>query len=290
MIFYTGTHQASWLWKHKGNWCVSRRRLYKKKKLHKALDRWVLDSGGFTELNDYGKWTVEPKAYVLEVERYISEIKNIEWCATQDWMCEDFVLKKTKKSVLEHQLLTIRSFLDLKNINDKIPWLPVIQGYTREEYLTCIDLYQKAGIDLTQEKCVGLGSICRRQITTEAADIISEISDMGIKLHGFGLKSTALKDIRVRSKIASSDSLAWSFEARYNLPLQMCKTHESCSSCIHYARLWTIKIHLIIAGLQTLHIDRLFSLRRSEMHPVDRFSKRGDQLNLFNLKVNKNEF
>lgn len=82
--------------------------------------------------------------------------------------------------------------------------LQVIQGYSIEEYLNCIELYDKYGIDLKKLPLVGLGSICRRQNEKEGISIIKTIGSLGINIHGFGLKTSALKYVK------STDSMSWS--------------------------------------------------------------------------------
>ncbi|RTL30579.1 MAG: hypothetical protein EKK55_01880, partial [Rhodocyclaceae bacterium] len=68
---------------------VSDRRLRDMKKLPRAVGRWMLDSGGFTELQLFGRWTVPPAEYVERVRRYLAEIGGLAHVAGQDWMCED---------------------------------------------------------------------------------------------------------------------------------------------------------------------------------------------------------
>jgi hypothetical protein len=46
--------------------------------------RWVLDSGGFTELQRHGAWTVPLGTCVDAVRRYATEIGGLEWAAPQD--------------------------------------------------------------------------------------------------------------------------------------------------------------------------------------------------------------
>ena len=79
-------------------------------------------------------------------------------------MCEPHVVKKTGLTVEKHMRNTVENFLELRS-NDRIGKLviPVIQGYEIEEYLQCIDMYERMGICLEKEKIVGVGSVCRRQ-------------------------------------------------------------------------------------------------------------------------------
>jgi hypothetical protein len=77
--------------------------------------------------------------------------------------------------VAEHQRRTVASVAQLRALAPDLWFIPVLQGYTTAEYLTCADLYAAAGIDLAAEPLVGLGSVCRRQATSEAHQIITAL-------------------------------------------------------------------------------------------------------------------
>lgn len=235
MKFYLGTHQVQWLERIAIPMFVSHRRLKDRKKMPRALGEVAIDCGGYTELTMYGEWTETPKNYVWSVQRYIDEIGNIQWAAAQDWMCEPLVLAKTGLSVLEHQKRTISNYLELRSLAPELPIIPVLQGYTRDEYLRCRDAYMQAGVDLTKLALVGLGSVCRRQHTQEIRSIAYTLNCEGITLHGFGIK---LKGRELLSDfLESSDSMAWSFSARRDPPIHG-HTHKNCANCIDYALDW----------------------------------------------------
>jgi len=63
---------------------LSRRWLAGRKSLPRARGPWALDSGGFTELSTYGRWTLTPVDYAAEVRRYAGEIGNLAWAAAMD--------------------------------------------------------------------------------------------------------------------------------------------------------------------------------------------------------------
>jgi hypothetical protein len=213
MKFYIGIHQVNWIEKINVSFMISRARLEKRKTFPIAKVDYALDSGGFTELNKYGKWSITERQYVNIVHRIIDNVGNPTFVAPQDRMCEPFVCSKAKKSVAQHIKETVENFVKLKEMfSTNIYLLPVIQGYTLDDYLSCVDLYAAYGIDLTDYPLVGLGSICRRQKTKEGIQIIKTIAALGISLHGFGLKTTALR--YVKNDIISSDSMAWSFAGR----------------------------------------------------------------------------
>lgn len=243
MKFYLGTHKPHWLRCTKLPLFVSHRTLGALKSLPVALGLWALDSGGFTELSMYGEWRTTEPQYVAAVRRYQNEIGNLEWAAPQDWMCEPGIINGNAKlgwpgthlSVVEHQTRTVYNYLTLRMMAPDLPFVPVLQGWTNDDYLRHVDQYAKHGIELSALTRVGLGSVCRRQDTAQVEQLIFRLWQSGIRLHGFGFKKLGLP--RVHDILASADSLAWSFEARRNPALPGC-THKSCANCMIYAMKW----------------------------------------------------
>lgn len=229
--FYLGTHRPAWVKYSPFPLFVSFRCLPQVASLWEPNCCWALDSGGFSELSLFGKWTI-PRNYYAE---RVSKLKRLDFASIQDWMCEPFILKKTGKTVKEHQWLTVVSYIELCAIAPEVNWLPVIQGFTHDEYFQCIRLYEECGIDLTTKPLVGLGSVCRRQATQEIADLVKDLYSIGLKLHGFGVKQGGL--VKCFKYLKSADSLAWSFRGRKSTPLPGC-SHKNCANCYKFAVLW----------------------------------------------------
>lgn len=128
-------------------------------------------------------------------------------------MCEEEALTMTGLTVPEHQRRTVRSWLDLTQIAPDLPWVPVLQGFTPDDYLRCADLYAAAGTDLSALPLVGLGSVCRRQRTAGVDRLVGRVARVtGAALHLFGFKLTGLRTCARLAK--SADSLAWSDGAK----------------------------------------------------------------------------
>ena len=237
MRFYLGTHRASWLPRTAVPLFVSAVQLRGRRTFPKARGRWAFDSGGFSELGLHGRWTVAARQYAKEARLWSREVGMPDFAAIQDWMCEPHMLVKTGKTIAEHQALTIASLLELRELAPEIPWMPVLQGWQCDDYLDHIDQYLAAGVDLTEEPIVGVGSICRRQATSQAARIIRAVSLQRIRIHAFGVKSDGLK--LFGDWISSADSMAWSFVARRR-PVLMdgCVGHKNCANCIRWALEW----------------------------------------------------
>ncbi len=247
MIFYLGTHEPSWLTRTAQPLFISRRRLARRVALPRALGRWALDSGGFTELQKFGRWETSARVYADEARRWMTEVGGLDFAAVQDWMCEPAIIQGgtfgrlrfagTRLSVREHQNRTIASYLELRALAPDVPWAPVLQGWIPADYVFHAFLYESAGIDLATAPRVGVGSVCRRQATQEAADILRALRPLGLTLHGFGLKAGFLK-LAFAHNLTSCDSMAWSLRARMRGGALDGCAHASCANCYRFALRW----------------------------------------------------
>jgi hypothetical protein len=239
--FFLGTHHPGWLRQTAVPLFLSRRRLAPLRKLPRARGPWALDSGGFTELSVFGRWTVTVEQYVREVREYVSEIGKLQWAAQMDHMCEPWILAKTGGTVEEHQRLTLENYLQLKSKAPDLPWVPVLQGWTITDYWRHAEAFARAGVDLAALPLVGVGSICRRQGTTGAGVILATLATSQLRLHAFGMKVSGLR--LSAGAVVSTDSLAWSFAARRRPALPECRgRHRSCQNCQRYALQWRSKL------------------------------------------------
>lgn len=133
---------------------------------------------------------------------------------TQDYMCEPFMLKITGLTVKDHQRLTVERYDALRHRVTSVYIMPVLQGYDPEEYADHVRQY---GERLAFGAWVGVGSVCKRngnpkQVLAVLRAILAVRPDL--RLHGFGLKITALRDPEIRALLWTADSMAWSFAAR----------------------------------------------------------------------------
>jgi hypothetical protein len=143
---------------------------------HPRHPGWALDSGGFTELSMFGEWRTTEDAYVRDVRRFAAEIGRLEWVAPMDWMCEPLMLAKTGL-MFRWSPETDRCELPAAPRRTRPVVIPVLQGWTLDEYLSCWDLYHQCGVDLEWEPVIGLGSVCRRQNTAEAGRIVRAVAE-----------------------------------------------------------------------------------------------------------------
>lgn len=175
---------------------------------------WLLDSGAFTEISRFGQYQFSVKEYAQQISRW-AKCGHLLRAVSQDWMCEHFILEKTKLSVADHQRLTIERFDQLKTYVLPVLIMPVIQGYRVSDYIHHVQQY---GDRLAQGEWVGVGSVCRRNGNPEIIkDILKgiKLTRPDLRLHGFGLKQTALENCEVRSLLYSCDSMAWSMPKKF---------------------------------------------------------------------------
>lgn len=173
--------------------------------------RW-LDMGGFSLLNKYGD-------YPFTVGNAMNLVARLapDWYASMDYPCEPEI---SRRLGLQTNMERIRSTVDMAagmaDLEATVPasvLVPVIQGYTLDEYKQCIDLYDRK--ELIRDY-MAVGSTCMRSNSAELCDLIPPLYEharqAGVqKLHFFGLKlspdlSTVQDCIWSRDSAASLDA------------------------------------------------------------------------------------
>ena len=243
--FYLGIHHGHWLRTIPVPVCVSHSVLREYKRAVPARQpggSWILDSGAFSEIAAHGRWTTTPQRFAADSRRYYEQVGGrCDFVAPMDWMCEPKMVAKTGLSVREHQYRTVESVLELRSLAPDLPIAPVIQGWDLDSYIECVGLYAEAGIDLKAEPAVGLGSVCKRQHTEEIGRIVTVLADQfGIEsLHGFGVKSQGIA--KYGAVLASSDSLAWSYDGRKTPGCAHGTRGKTEANCIEFGLEWRAK-------------------------------------------------
>lgn len=174
-----------------------------------------MDSQAFMTILKYGGYPFPPEEYADQIVRWKGN-GNLLAAVSQDYMCEPDMLKITGLPVADHQRLTIERYDALLAAQTGVYIMPVLQGYTPSEYVSHIRQY---GGRLTPGMWVGVGSVCKRNGSPKRVlDVLIAIKTErpDLKLHGFGLKITALSKGTIRALLESADSMAWSYSARKN--------------------------------------------------------------------------
>lgn len=174
---------------------------------------WLLDSGAFTQVALRGGFEQSTSDYASMIRRFSDT--GLIAASTQDYMCEPLA-RATGLSVLQHQALTLDRFDAIRDAGtDSVHLLPVLQGRRPDDYRRHLEAY---GDRIGRGAWVGVGSLCKRQGSPQviAAILDAILQDRpDLKLHGFGCKRTSLLDPAVRTRLATADSMAWSYAARF---------------------------------------------------------------------------
>lgn len=177
------------------------------------VNSWMMDSGAFSEISRFKNYRSSPAVFATEARRW-SSLGRCVAVVTQDYMCEKFILDLCSRSVSDHQRMTVSRYDALSFYGVGAYLMPVLQGYSPAEYVDCVRLY---GRRLAFGSWVGVGSVCKRNSEVKkVVDVLLAIKSVrpDLRLHGFGLKKTAVASPDVRALLYSSDSMAWSMAAR----------------------------------------------------------------------------
>lgn len=183
---------------------------------YRAYNRFqslFLDSGGFVFFNRLGD-------YPFTVKQYASFIGRLQphLFATMDYPCEPTITSSLNTWTIEQRIeqttANATKLLSYFPVDIGPQPIPVIQGYTPDDYQYSIDLHTKAG---TIRPYMAVGSMCARSNTAEITAVIRQVhaaaTTAGVqRLHFFGLKLSPQLE-PVRDLIHSRDSAAIYFAA-----------------------------------------------------------------------------
>lgn len=172
-----------------------------------------LDSAAFTCISRLysRKNHYSTKRYARVAKWLVNDCSvNVVAVSAQDYMCEDFVLKATGLTVAQHQKLTIHRWerLCYELVDSGIYPMPVLQGYEPEEYVQHLHEY---GERLSMNSWVGVGSVCKRNSSPNSVLAVLQAINQNrpdLRLHGFGLKKTAVAVPEIANLLHSHDSQA----------------------------------------------------------------------------------
>lgn len=271
MRLFLGTHRPTWLAQPGLPALMVSLNTMPKRAPWRAVVPWFVDSAGFTELQQHGRWRTTAEQHVERCSAIVDTVGMVEHLSPQDWMCEPMVIDGgtvrvagrlqtfagTGLSIDEHQHRTVENFLELTELAPGLPWVPVLQGWEEDDYHRCADLYESAGVNLADARLVGVGSVCRREATPDAVRIIRSIATSGYRLHGFGFKQDGIG--ACWPWLASADSMAWSYNARNEAHKARargvprpggCTRDVSCANHQHYALDWYRRTVAQVAPIQ----------------------------------------
>ena len=214
-----------------------------------SVNRWILDSGAFSQLGTAdqapGKFIQTPEEYVRLAVRF-QDCGDLACIVTQDYMCEPEVLIKQRQrghpaTIHKHQVWTVERYYEILGEAEKqglkVPVMPVLQGDDPQDYLRHWHMYCAASMmtnNVRPYDWIGIGSTCKRNRNPDAVEDILRLLDYhngplsDYRVHAFGLKKTALKHGGIRDLLYSADSMASDFAHRVQCrELGIARTRES---------------------------------------------------------------
>lgn len=213
MQFFVGLHHPGDARKFKRAF-ISVHTIAKRKSGFAGDCEWIMDSGAFSTIHLHGGYPEPVEVYAAQIKRWSSEGRLLAAVA-QDYMCEQHMLDRTGLTVEDHQRLTIERYDALMACDvGGIYIMPVLQGYAPADYIRHLESY---GDRLAYGAWVGVGSVCKRNGDPAAIeDVLLAIlgARPDLRLHGFGVKLTALRSDVVQRALYTADSMAWSYAAR----------------------------------------------------------------------------
>lgn len=193
----------------------------------------ALDCGGFVAMSKYGRY----RWSILDYVELATEMRPI-WWAAMDYCCEPEIaadreevrhrIRATVVSLAETLATVCTWNRELPGYRATLP-MPVIQGWKPEDYELCAKLVEdhilcdpvcpELGIG-GWPALVGVGSVCRRQLTGpdglgQVIETLDRILPPHTKLHLFGVKSKAAEIFAQHPRVESCDSMAWNMAARW---------------------------------------------------------------------------
>lgn len=179
------------------------------------MNDWIMDSGAFSTIKMHGGYPHPASEYAAHILRW-KDNGNLLAAVAQDYMCEAEQLERTGLTIADHQRLTIERYDALLAEDTGVYIMPCLQGYAAADYVSHIRQY---GDRLKPRMWVAVGSVCKRngnpaEVKAVLHAIHAERPDL--RLHGLGLKSSAIGNSFIARLLHSADSMAWSYAARIN--------------------------------------------------------------------------
>lgn len=172
----------------------------------------ALDSAGFVAAVRYGGYRWSVRDYYDLVESY-----PWAWHASMDYCCEPQIAQDRPLRLLRMAATAyMYGRCSRESARRGLPRpMPVLQGWNPDEYAMCAEWLP---VDEWPE-LVGIGSVCRRHVhgndgILSILDAVDRCLPAYVKLHLFGVKSSALDLIAHHPRVASVDSMAWDVHAR----------------------------------------------------------------------------
>ncbi len=167
----------------------------------------IVDSGGFQAVT---RWGLE---YPYTWEDYFEWAESVgaDYAALPDFACEPELHASTPSDRIYHSVLNQWEAIQVFNRGDwNFQPLPVLQGYTPEDYRRCCDMMRQN--DLLRDY-MAVGTVCKRDSIDSIHSVLSALEGEipHVEFHLFGLTLQAWKDRRLWGRFRSADTAAWTW-------------------------------------------------------------------------------
>lgn len=202
------------------SWFDSKQGAFRKKKLPDHVTDFAIDCGGFVAARKWGG------VYRYTANQYINWIYSLDklpqWCAIQDFCCEDEITTGNAGIVLLRQKATTenieRYWRNYRHL--EWCWIPTVQGWQVEDYIhhaieikPLVEQWQAFYAKRNQSDLfrVGIGTLCARSHVADIQAIVCAVADIlpTVKFHLWGVKLQVLKSNVRLPRVISVDSAAW---------------------------------------------------------------------------------
>lgn len=198
---------------------------------------FALDSAGFTAMMNWKRLGRQPGmlgVFPWSLVDYVNLIGVLRpaWASQPDMCVEPEIAHdagvrhhriEATAAMLEAHLALVARWQDLGAFW-LAPPVPVLQGWFPDDYVRSLDLMQEAWEKHTAHfdapVLIGLGSMCRRPLNHAQTGIRAILDHLlprlprTARIHCFGVKGAAMKELADMPQVASFDSMAWDFGAR----------------------------------------------------------------------------
>lgn len=157
-------------------------------KFPKQSGKKFIDCGGYTLFMKLSDYPFTPENYAN-----IVAMTQPDYFASMDYPCEPEITARLGASIEDRMEATVDMAIYMqKHIQPmlKPQMVPVIQGFTLDQYIDCIEMYRNRG---GIREFMAVGSVCNRSNDSELEQLIIPLvqyaTEAGIeRLHFFGLK------------------------------------------------------------------------------------------------------
>lgn len=181
-----------------------------------GIENLFLDSGGAPDTMKAwgGEYPTSDEEYLDYVEKY-----EPEYFALRDYPCEKKLLREIDRTVEKNLEMTIDRHINLMDLLDdrdiKSEPVSVIQGKDTSDYLKCIEMFEDHNLITPY---IGIGTLCGRSANEVIKKVVKTVREQlpNKKIHGFGIKKSALKIGEIFRKLDSADSQAYEYNEQHS--------------------------------------------------------------------------